>query len=258
MITSAQSLSEISKKNISLWLLLAFQAGAINTGGLMAFHRFVSHMTGFASHFGLELASGNMKVALSMASVPLFFLSGSILAALVIDHPIYTQKEPHYIKCAFLIFILLTIALVGGRLGYFGVFGQPEFNLNEYILIATLALSAGLQNATITSTSGATIRTTHLTGITTDLGIGLVRVLFRDYTPTVRTNEVHANWIRAGLIFSFIIGSIISAYLYIQYEYSGFALPVATSLCFLFFTIHRKWLQNKVLITRNTRERDKK
>ncbi len=39
------------------WFLLSFNAGCINAGGFLATGRFVSHVTGFATFFGVDLAN---------------------------------------------------------------------------------------------------------------------------------------------------------------------------------------------------------
>jgi uncharacterized membrane protein YoaK (UPF0700 family) len=223
--------------NIFLWIIFAFQAGAINTGGLMTFHRFVSHMTGFASHFGLELANNHIPAALSMASVPIFFLVGAGLSAILIDHPIYEDKDPKYLHAAILISYFLFIATLGGTLGYFGEFGQPKFDFSNYVLIAMLAMTTGLQNALLISKNGSPIRTTHLTGLTTDLGIGIARIFLRKQPQYQTSYEIHQNFIRAGTIISFILGSGISAFLFLNFNFLGYLLPLLTSFVFVYYCI---------------------
>ena len=59
---------------------MAFQAGLINIGGFMACHRFVSHITGFATFFGYEINQADTSAALSMLVVPMFFLFGCMIS----------------------------------------------------------------------------------------------------------------------------------------------------------------------------------
>ena len=67
------------------WLLLAFMAGTINSGGFLACGRWVTHVTGFATFFGIDLVTGEYKLALSMLIVPMFFLLGSFVSGYLID-----------------------------------------------------------------------------------------------------------------------------------------------------------------------------
>lgn len=239
MFARTANLAEFNPAHVVIWFLLAFQAGAINTGGLMAFHRFVSHMTGFASHFAAELAMGHTTAAVGMLSVPIFFLLGSVVSGLLIDRPLCLGRPPLVTWAAAIMTFLLFTAAFGGSAGWFGKFGAPEFASAELTLIALLAMTAGIQNAAISSASGAVVRTTHLTGITTDLGVGLVRSWSSAYNQQVQRRESLANQVRVGLILSFLLGSGVSAYLYLRVGYSGFWLPALCSVVFLLFCLYR-------------------
>lgn len=232
MFSYSQSLSYFSKSNVAIWLSLAFQAGTINAGGFLACHSFVTHVTGFSTMIGTEAASGRTLRALGFVSVPGFFILGTMISAFFVDRRLQTQRRPLYPIVFFLIFFLMLAVTVAGVFEIFGPFGHPVSMSKHYILLASLCLAAGLQNATVTSAFGAIVRTSHLTGITTDLGIGLMRVLSGSHKIQTRTNEVRANWFRIGLIVMFTLGSFVSAYAYLHAQYWGFLIPtgIATIL----------------------------
>lgn len=148
----------------------------------MASHRFVTHLTGFATLFGVDLANQEWLAAMSMISVPLFFIGGVMVSAWLTERRISQGKSPHYATAMGLVTLCLFLAGLGGYLDWFGKFGGEPSVKGDYIFLALLCSASGLQNAIVTSYSGAAIRTTHLTGITTDLGIGLVRILFPSHT----------------------------------------------------------------------------
>jgi len=225
MFSSPDNLSHYSVRNASIWLALAFQAGVVNAGGVLACHRFVTHTTGFGTTFGTEVASGKIVTALGMLSVPLFFVSGAVISAFLIDRRVIQNKAPKYAAVLFLMTLLMGVTLAAGVSGQFGVFGEPLALTRDYILLAILALTSGLQNAMVTTAFGAIVRTTHLTGISTDLGIGIVRLMSNAQKPEARTNEVRATWMRIGIISSFILGSTLSSYFYLSVQYWGFAIP---------------------------------
>lgn len=231
MFKPAKSLSDYNLVNQLTWFLMAFQAGFINAGGFLSCHRFVTHTTGFATHFGVEAATGNIHSALGMLSVPIFFLFGSMISALFIDRNYVLNRYPRYdIIFASMSAILLAISLMG-YLGYFGLFGEDLSLSGDYILLVLLCLCSGLQNALVTSASGAVVRTTHLTGITTDLGIGITKVLWgQNSNAAQRANESRANQVRMGLIGSFILGSCIGAFIFLSLNYLGFLLPALISI----------------------------
>jgi uncharacterized membrane protein YoaK (UPF0700 family) len=241
MFRGSSSLADYDKKNAAIWLSLAFQAGAINAGGFLACHRFVTHTTGFATHFGAEAAQGHWFSALGMLSVPLFFLIGSMTSAFFVDHRMAHHKAPQYFQSFGLMFLTMLFVTVAGHNGVFGVFGEPMSMSRDYFLLALLCWCSGLQNATITSASGAVVRTTHLTGITTDLGIGLIRALAHQNNDKVRKAEFLANWMRMGLILFFILGSFAASFVFLKEQYSAFAIPAAISLVLTIVAAQNRW-----------------
>lgn len=219
------NLSQYSRASLSLWLLLSFQAGFVNVGGLLACHRFVTHVTGFATQFGAEFAQNNWLHAASMLSVPLFFLAGAIFSAFFVDHQIQRGKRPLYFVLAGLVCLLMIFISGAGQNDFFGPFGTPYDVRRDYLLVALLCLCSGIQNAAVTSASGAVLRTTHLTGITTDLGIGLVRLFSGSRDP----RETQGLRIRLSVIAGFISGSLVGAFAFLHYAYSGFLIPALIS-----------------------------
>ena len=212
------------------WYLLSFLAGSVNAGGFLAAGRFVSHVTGFATLFGVDAAYGNWDAAIGMLSVPAFFLCGTMISGYLIDHRHHRRLRPHYDWVMFLVFLCLVTVMLVGRFRGFGSFGDPLILHKDYFFLALLCLASGLQNAAITTASGATVRTTHLTGLTTDLGLGIVRVLGTKKSHAIHKSELRANWLRVGTILSYSLGSLVGAWLFIRWQYMGFALPSAIAL----------------------------
>jgi uncharacterized membrane protein YoaK (UPF0700 family) len=229
MLHGNESISQYNRSNISIWMSMAFQAGVLNIGGFLACHRFVSHVTGFATYFGSEINQPRVGHPLRMLEVPAFFLFGSMISGWLVDLRLKLHKNPRYYVTFGLIFSLLLLVLVGGLTGYFGDFGEPLEQTRDYTLLITLCLICGIQNGTITTVSKSVIRTTHLTGITTDLGLGIVRYLNRGKLGNEAKNEGRANLMRVGIVVSFGLGSTIGGFLFMHFGFVGFVLPVATS-----------------------------
>lgn len=229
-----------SPQKFALWNTLAFQAGFVNVGGLLACHRFVTHTTGFATHFGAEMASGKFNMAIGMISVPLFFLAGTCISAFFTDHRSLHQKKPNYSILFFLMFVCYTLVTILGVTHRFGEFGTPLSIVDDYFLLGILSLSSGIQNAIGTSISRSVVRTTHLTGLTTDLGIGLVRIFSHKSSPQLRDEEFKATGMRVGIIVSFTFGSWMGASLFYKYQYYGFLIPLLISSTYLFISLRKK------------------
>lgn len=219
------------------WLLLAASAGMINTGGFLSCGRFVSHVTGFATLAGVSVNQASLGEALGYLSIPLFFLVGVVISGLLTekDRGNSSQTSKHgkqFGRVMGLVAGILLLVVYLGENDYFGVFGQPAKLTHDYFLLAFLCGACGLQNAAISASSGATIRTTHLTGLTTDLGLGLIRAEVHKISSEQRKQERRANWLRAFTILAFFVGSAIGAYGFLQYRYFGFLVPAALSIYF--------------------------
>ena len=235
MLSGTNNLTKFNGRNQLIWMALAFQAGAVNSGAFMACHRFVTHTTGFATQFGAEFASGNLWSAWGMLTVPFFFMAGSMFSAVFVDRRISHNLKPNYELLIFVVGLLLIAVACAGASGSLGKFGGTDDAFSDYLFLAILSLAMGIQNASITSASGAVIRTTHLTGITTDLGIGLVRILSPGSLRQQRPEEIHKALIRSSLIFAFVLGSTLAAFIFLKTQFWGFLLPAGTSLLLLIF-----------------------
>ncbi|MBX3020947.1 MAG: DUF1275 domain-containing protein [Bdellovibrionales bacterium] len=246
MIFGNETISTYTRSNISIWMVLAFQAGLLNMGGFMACHSFVSHVTGYATLFGQEVNRAEFKFALGMLLVPLFFLAGAMLSGVLVDLQIKLQKKPRYYIVFGVLFSLLLFVVVGGFNGLFGHFGEPLEQSRDYTLLALLCLICGIQNGTVSLVSRSMVRTTHLTGITTDLGIGLVRVFNRDLLHGKIDDEWKANFMRIGIIGFFALGSISGFAAFRDLGFRGFLFPCAISFTLFALTVYHQLIKPRM------------
>ncbi len=220
--------------------LLSFLAGSVNAGGFMASGRFVTHVTGFATLFGVDLVGGHWWAAIGTMSVPLYFLLGSMISGYFIDRRIHHGQKPAYALVMGLVFCCLLFVALGGHLKYFGLFGKEANIRQDYFFLILLCGASGIQNAAITTFSGAVVRTTHLTGITTDLGIGIVRVFSARKDAQKHVHETRANWLRLITILAFMLGSVIGAFSYLKLHYLGFLIPATIAAYATIVSIQQK------------------
>lgn len=156
----------------ALGLTLAFVAGAVNAGGFLVVGQYTSHMTGFFSLAADATAAAQFGKALAAAGTILSFVCGAIVSTMLINrgrrrgaHSVYAL--PLFIEAA----LLLVFGVIGGTLEHHRPLVVPA-------TVSLLCFVMGLQNALITKISDARIRTTHLTGLTTDIGIELGKFAF--------------------------------------------------------------------------------
>lgn len=161
----------------------------------------------------------------------------------LVDIRIKMHKRPKYYISFGLIFFLILIVLIGGMSGHLGVFGEKVYSLPDYFLLILLCFICGVQNGTITTVSKSVIRTTHLTGITTDLGIGLVRLLNYKNIEESLDNEKKATLMRMGIIAFFGLGSVIGGYVFMRMTFMGFVIPAITSGVLFITMLYHQFLK---------------
>ncbi len=158
--------------NRHLGVSLAFVAGGANAGAFLAVRQYTSHMTGIVSTMADSLALGDTPVALASAGALLSFILGAMTSAMMIN---FARRR------SLLSTYSLPLLLEAALLLIFGVLGARLTSIHALFIPATVMLlcfTMGLQNAVITKISQAEIRTTHMTGVITDLGIELGKLLY--------------------------------------------------------------------------------
>jgi uncharacterized membrane protein YoaK (UPF0700 family) len=138
---------------------LAALAGYVNSVVLGFFHTPVSHMTGAVSHLALDLANGHVADATASLSIVLGFLAGAVSAGIFVGA---LKLSPNRMYGLVMIF---EGALLGASTLL--LMSRHRFGL------PAVAMACGLQNAMTSSYCGLMIRTTHVTGTMTDIGVML-------------------------------------------------------------------------------------
>lgn len=195
------------KNNAQLGVILCFIAGAINAGGFLAVGQYTSHMTGVVSALADNLVLGNIQLVLIGFSMLIAFLLGAMTSTWMVNWALRRGLHSAYSRPLILEALLLIL---------FGLFGAgiPLFSrLFVPLTVLILCFIMGLQNAVITKISQAEIRTTHVTGLVTDFGIELGRLLYLN--RLTRDDLVDANRLKLRihglLILCFFAGGVIGA-----------------------------------------------
>lgn len=214
------------RANRQLGAVLAFVAGAVNAGGFLAVSRYTSHVTGILSGVADDLVLGRMTLAAAGAVSVLAFMAGAAVTAILINWARRRRMHSEY---------ALSLMLEAGLLLVFGVMGANLAAYTELMVPATVVLLCfvmGLQNAIVTKISQAEIRTTHMTGIVTDLGIELGRLLY--WNRSRQANEAHyvvANRdklaIHATILGLFLAGGLVGA---VAFKMLGFSAAIPFAL----------------------------
>jgi uncharacterized membrane protein YoaK (UPF0700 family) len=165
LAASAHSFAQQARLAVSLsWI-----GGYVNALSILACAQVTSHMTGAVSQAGVAVAHGELRTAGYLTAVVTAFAAGAFFAGLLLE-----WSRRRRLSVVFALPILAEVLL----LALFALLlPAAPAAANGATVAATLVAAAamGLQNATITRISGGVVRTTHLTGIATDLGLDLAR-----------------------------------------------------------------------------------
>lgn len=197
--------------------VLAFVAGIVNVVGLLGFeHHAITHLTGTTSMLAAALAEFDIPATLHLAAMIGSFLAGTMASGFIIQDTAL-QLGRRYGVAMSLEALLLCAAV-------------PLLDRHNSFGLHLAACACGLQNAMVSTYSGAVMRTTHLSGMFTDLGIFLGH--------TLRGLPVDPRRLRLCLLIisAFFCGGIAGAAAFHRLGYSALFIPsgliAATALAY--------------------------
>jgi uncharacterized membrane protein YoaK (UPF0700 family) len=218
-----------------LAFILPGVAGAINASGFFAVGTYTSHMTGNVARIGDELVTGHYWLATRSLIFVGSFLCGAMVSTFLVLYGKRVGGPPYWrpllLECA-LLFVFATV----------NVGSEHRAHLNSLTMTALICSAMGLQNALVTKLSGARIRTTHMTGITTDIGIEAARTIdtWREGTRGMgfaasmwhlksfwQDHELHRLRLHLAVLGSFLIGATLGPLCYVLVGHIAMLVPCA-------------------------------
>ncbi|HEU4554731.1 MAG TPA: YoaK family protein [Chitinophaga sp.] len=208
--------SRTLKHNLQLAACLAFVAGIVNVCGFFSLQILTTNVTGHFAHFADEAAKANYTAAwLSVAYVAAFF-AGAFFSTMVTEVVSRRSGRLVYTVPIFIeITLLLFIALLNNRIVV----------LHAHVVACALLFAMGLQNALVTHVSSAVVRTTHLTGLFTDLGIELAQLFFYK-KPEQKHRLTGAIKLHFTIVAFFFLGCITGGYVFSSWKIKTLLLAV--------------------------------
>ena len=194
--------------NIRIASLLSFVAGIVNVVGILAVQKLTTNVTGHFAFMVEQAISFHFNQAIFYFIYIFFFLFGAFFCNFIIQ---ITQKFPKtdifIIPVLIESLLLISIALL-------------NFNFivaNPNLIACSLLFAMGLQNSLVTTISNSVVRTTHLTGLFTDLGIEISQLFFYK-TEEQRTKLFSSIKLRITIISTFFIGGILAGLFFSTYK----------------------------------------
>lgn len=184
---------------------LAAGAGYVNTLVLALGAPPVTHLTGTISRLSSDLGSGDFADARFVAGLALAFLTGAMLSGVIIGSSTLHLGRRYGVAIMFESVLLSAAAAV------------ISTSLPAGAMLA--AASAGLQNAMASSYRSLIIRTTHVTGVLTDLGFQVGQLLGGHRIEPWRFALL------GMLLGAFILGGVLGALAFARLGPNGLWIP---------------------------------
>ncbi|MDF7648082.1 YoaK family protein [Erwiniaceae bacterium L1_54_3] len=228
MLISTEHLRSNSA-DIKLACTLAAVAGALNTAAFEVVGFFSANMTGNVSSLSDHLAKANLAPGVFFLEIVCIFIAGSVISTLMIN-----AGRRRNIRAVYALNIICEgVGLV--LLGILEIWIKP---LSPGVtLILGLSFLMGLQNAVVTRISNARVRTTHISGTSTDIGIELAMlfdVVRRKEPPKDAPLYLERLRLHSFTLVSFLLGGVAGIWLFHLLRY-GFLIFIGISVITLAF-----------------------
>lgn len=211
--------------NLQIASLLSFVAGIVNVAGFIGIHKLTTNVTGHFAFFVDEIFKLNFWQGFIYFLYIFFFFLGSFSSSFLVEY--ITRRNSNYtyiVPTAIEAFILLVV----------GIFGQQLIIENSNLIACILLFAMGLQNSLVTRISNAVVRTTHLTGLFTDLGIELSQLFF--YTEAEARKKLFISIkLRLTIISFFFAGGITGGIFYSEIGLRILLIGALVLLCGLIY-----------------------
>ncbi len=206
--------------NLRIASLLSFVAGIVNTVGFFSVHSLTTNVTGHFAYFMDEVFNLNFAKSWIFFLYIFSFFFGSFVSNFLIE--VISRKNERYI------YVVPTL-IESSILFILGIYGMNLIATNPNLIACSLLFAMGLQNSFVTTISNAVVRTTHLTGLFTDLGIDLSQLFF--YKAAVQRKKLLSGIVlRLTIIAFFFTGGILGGILYSKIGISALIIPAVALL----------------------------
>ncbi|MCO6501054.1 MAG: DUF1275 domain-containing protein [Vicingus serpentipes] len=199
-----QGESRTLKHNLQIAIILSFVAGIVNVTGFLAFKQLTTNVTGHFALFINDVATFNFWKGTIYFLYIFSFLFGSFSSSFLIEK----FKENKKLNVFFLPTIIESLILIS-----IGILSNTIEMKSPDLIVCLLLFAMGLQNSFVTKISNAVVRTTHLTGLFTDLGIDISQLLFPKEYPYREKLKANIK-LRIYIISFFFAGGLVGGFLY--------------------------------------------
>lgn len=199
-----QGKSRTLKHNLQIATILSFVAGLVNVTGFLAIQQLTTNVTGHFAQFMFDVEKFEFWKGTVYLLYIISFLFGSFTSSFVIEK----FRENKKLNVFAIPTIAESLILISAA-----ILAQVTEMQYPNILACLLLFAMGMQNSFVTKISNEIVRTTHLTGLFTDLGIELSHLFFPNTYPQRKKNKAHIK-LRVFIISFFFLGGIVGGFCY--------------------------------------------
>lgn len=209
------------KHNLRIAVLLSLVAGIVNVTGFLSIGRLTTNVTGHFAFFIDDVSRNQFFEGLVFLVYIISFLGGAFISGLLMELTSGKKIGNFFLPVILESAILVVIAILAER-------------LSGDLIACSLLFAMGLQNALVTKISRAIVRTTHLTGLFTDLGIELSHLLFK------RDKHLQKNVVlRLNIILFFFVGGLAGGFIYSKVQFHSLSIAAGLLVAGLLFDYFR-------------------
>jgi uncharacterized membrane protein YoaK (UPF0700 family) len=202
------------KANLLLASSTAFVAGITNVAGMIAFLAYTTNITGHVALLARKVTAQDIGEIITVFTWLLMFFMGAFVSHFLVRS---YERVSRYKAHAFPILIETVILLI------VAIYGNHFFNgadIEREVIIGAILFSMGLQNSLVSTISGGLIKSSHLTGLFTDVGADLAEWL---HPHTAKTIVVKNRlYIRLTVLSFYFLGALAGGYFFEVYNFKVF------------------------------------
>ena len=199
-----QGKTRTTKHNLQIASVLSFVAGLVNVAGFLTVQKLTTNVTGHFAFFVDEVFQLHFWNGFVYFLYIFFFFLGAFVSSFLVELVARKNENTTYI---------IPIIIENLLLVFIAIFGKYLIENYSDVIACALLFSMGLQNSLVTKISNSIVRTTHLTGLFTDLGIELAQLFFYKQLD-LRQKIFSSIRLRLTIISFFFIGGIVGGVFY--------------------------------------------
>ena len=217
------------KQNLLLASSTALAAGITNAAGMIAFLAFTANVTGHVANLAKHIVQQNFREILVFVIWLLLFFAGAFLSSFIVrSYKHISDYRAHSIPIIIEIVVLMFVAIYGHNF-------YKETLFERELVIGAIIFAMGLQNGLVSTVSGGLIKTSHLTGLFTDLGGDIAEWLHPKAEKTTAVkNKIY---IRITILSFYLGGALLGGFLFDYFDFATFYFVPVILLVILYYDL---------------------